>query len=129
MKYLKKFNESFKFKNLQEIIETHLIDLIDKGATVKCVEDGGKTWICNDITITLPDIETMHWKNIKDSIVPLVQILESDFNIKQINIYTWSGDYAVHSGYDCDNSKQLDEIGDDLLFDINRVEIYIIENI
>lgn len=129
MRYIKKFNESNeKYLNLKDLVETHLVDLIDNGVTVECEHAGGRTWISVDIKILFG--EDIYWNDIKDSIIPLVQMLEVDFIIKQINIYNWSGDYAVDCGYDCDNSMDLDKISDDKLLsnEIERMEIFIIED-
>lgn len=142
MRYIKLF-ENFSL-DMKNYVETHIIDLIDKGFTVVCDFEDNETYSMLEITIRTPfnymlsyDEQDKYFiSDIKDNIVMLLQSLEDEFIVNEISLRLYD-DYN-NGPYIFDNIKQFDKLnpmidsnGED--YDINGsqvsdVTLYLLKN-
>lgn len=90
MQYLKKYNETvdftFWFKEVKQFCEESLAYLIDKDINVKVVGNNifGKCGAFINIEEHYLKITTFKWNDVKDSIIPFIVVLDSNYKIYDI---------------------------------------------
>lgn len=95
MIYLKKFNESKSINYLQELIDNYLAFLKDDGFVVSLTTQRNSYNICihkedsrrNNNSFFLHTSDTFSWENIKDYLLPFLQLVEENYKIEGVNFY------------------------------------------
>lgn len=78
MKYLKKFNESINYHDVAKYIEEHIPYLLDDGFEVDVFERDGDDQ--TDLDIRIIDNDIFSWDDVRDHIIPILEILYSEYN-------------------------------------------------
>jgi hypothetical protein len=144
MKYIKYFKESSKYDELKEKVELYIVDLIDNGFTVECDADTS-TFTYDHISVIIEspysdykpydEQDKFYWNEIKDNIIVLTKLLQSDYYVSEVSIKLWDGEpYIIES----DDFEKLDNVKD--LFkdndypehiddmEVSRIVLYLIKN-
>ena len=143
MKYIKYFKESSEYDELKEQVELYIVDLIDKWFNVECEVDQNETYDYIGVYVRPPfdsykpydEQDEFYWDEIKDNIIVLTKLLQSDYYVSEVSIKLWDGEpYIIES----DDFEKLDNVKD--LFkdndypehiddmEVSRIVLYLIKN-
>lgn len=85
MRHLKRFNESNE-EDIKVLIEQYLAYILDD-MDLEIIND---RVFKNDITIILSNNSSIYWKDIKDDIIPFIQILKDNgYEFTKLILNTW----------------------------------------
>ncbi len=85
MRHLKRFNESNE-EDIKVLIEQYLAYILDD-MDLEIIND---RVFKNDITIILSNNSSIYWKDIKDDIIPFIQILKDNgYEFTKLTLNTW----------------------------------------
>lgn len=106
MKYLKKFNESMTEHEVQEWVEETLVELIDSGffvaGNIQQTRQGN--FVIIHIRKVYPKHEDFKWEEVKDKVLPLLEIAE-EWGIRSIHAKQYSNDDVT----DITNFRDIDD--------------------
>jgi hypothetical protein len=128
MKHIKKINEKFEVDFIKELSDNYLAYLLDDGFETEVYSQNIDTII---ITISnynrIEDILTpewleFKWNDVKDYILPFLQILDNDYNIDDINFNKFK---RKESDGRFRKSFTLSKLLEDKLDDFSTNKIYI----
>ncbi len=119
MKHLKRFNEGGVYddreKELFDFCSMYLIDLIDKGCTLKISYIGSDNyrfnlWNVNADRLSPTTIATA--SDIKDSLLPLIHMLKQEYDMDDIVFKIFK---SLDKGYTVDDILSNCELEDDVI--------------
>ena len=125
MKYLKMFNESTNEDEFRDFCDYCLACLIDNGYH-QFVEDFGTTYKIfierRVISNGFPVIKKFEWNDVKNEIIPFIELLSSRYKIDSIFMMRHGKGYVKQFTVD---GILDDNINENDVKDLNRVVIYV----
>lgn len=127
MKYLRWFNENINIstrdiweKELEEFCNNHLADFVDNGNEFSLDKDMKYTNIEIYKNNDIKDYDTFKWKDLKDDIIPFLQMLSNEFNVSSgIDFYLkeveFEGSRKVAFNHIIDKNDVINDNIDDII--------------